>query len=66
MYEKFETILNAKGVTAYQVAKETGIPVSTFSDWKSGRSKPGAKKIYLLAKFFGVPMEYFFEDKEAT
>ena len=66
MYERFEQLLDQNNVTAYQVSKETGIPASTFSDWKSGRSHPGAKKIYLLAKFFGVPMEYFLEDKETA
>ena len=40
MYSKFEELLKENGVTAYEVAKATGIPNSTFSDWKRGKSKP--------------------------
>ena len=64
MYEKFERLLKEHNVTPSQVSKETGIVRSTFTDWKSGRSKPGVEKLYLLAKFFEVPIEYFLEKKE--
>ena len=40
MYERYVELRNQKGVSDYRVAKDTGIPKSTFSDWKSGRSKP--------------------------
>lgn len=61
MYEKFLKLLEERDITPYRVATDTGIPQSTFSDWKAGRSMPGAEKIYKLAKYFGVPMEYFME-----
>lgn len=64
MYGKFEELLTKNHVTAYQVAKDTGLYASTFSDWKSGRSNPGVEKLAKLAKYFGVPIEYFLEDKE--
>ena len=64
MYEKFERLIKEHNVTPSQVSKETGIVRSTFTDWKSGRSKPGVEKLYLLAKFFEVPIEYFLEKKE--
>lgn len=50
-----------KGVTDYRVAVDTGIPCSTFSDWKSGRSKPKIEKIKRIADYFKVPIEYFVE-----
>jgi repressor LexA len=46
------------------VATATGIYPSTFSDWKSGRSNPGVEKLAKIAKFFGVPMEYFLENED--
>lgn len=64
MYGKYCELRDAKGITDYRVSAETGIGASTFTDWKNGRSKPGVEKLYLLAKFFDVPIEYFLENKE--
>lgn len=64
MYETFKRLLEQKGVTAAQVARDTGISQVTFSDWKSGKSKPKADKLYKIAKYFGVSVEYLItEDK---
>ncbi len=57
MYEKYARLRDAKGVTDYAVAKETGLSPSVFSDWKAGRSKPKADKLALIAKYFGVLIE---------
>ena len=62
MYEKYLELREGKGVSDYEVAKNTGIGASTFSDWKSGRSKPGTEKLYKIAKYFGVTIEYFIGD----
>lgn len=61
MYQKYVALRDKKGVTDYRVALETKIPKSTFSEWKSGRSKPKTDKLKLLADYFGVPIEYFLE-----
>lgn len=58
-FEKFEELRKARELSSYQVSKETGIASSTFSDWKSGRSKPGVEKLAKIANFFGVTIEYF-------
>lgn len=60
-YEKFRELLDEKNLTPYAVSKATGIPSTCLADWKSGRSKPKSDKLYILAKYFNVPMEYFFE-----
>lgn len=62
MYEKFAVLLKKRGVTAYRVSKETGIPANTFTDWKNGRSKPKFDKLMTLAKYFEVSVEYFAEE----
>ena len=62
MYEKFASLLQQRGITAYRVSKDTGIPANTFTDWKTGRSKPKFDKLLVLAKYFGVPVEYFAEE----
>lgn len=61
MYEKFAALLEKTNKTAYQVSKDTGIAQSVISDWKSGRSKPKADKLKILADYFGVSIEYFLE-----
>ena len=50
-----------KHVTDYRVSVDTGITKSTFTDWKSGRSKPKMDKLSILADYFGVSIEYFLE-----
>ena len=58
MYEIFEQLLLKNHVTAYKVAKETGIATSTLTDWKKGRSTPKQDKLQLLADYFGVTVGY--------
>ena len=61
MYRKFEELLEKNNVTAYQVAKETGIATSTLTEWKNGTYKPKIEKLALIARYFGVPLETFVE-----
>lgn len=61
MYEKYVELRDKKGVTDYRVAMDTGIPKSTFTDWKNGRSKPKTEKLKTIADYFNVPIEYFLE-----
>ena len=56
-YRNFEELLQKNETTVYRVAKATGIPASTFSDWKSGRSTPKAEKLKKIAAFFDVSIE---------
>ncbi len=58
MYKNYVELRDRKGVTDYQVSKDTGITKSTFSDWKAGRSKPKVDKLKLLADYFGVDIGY--------
>ncbi|MBO5853153.1 MAG: helix-turn-helix transcriptional regulator [Bacteroidales bacterium] len=64
MYNKYVKLRDAKGVSDYRVAIETGIPKSTFSEWKSGRSNPKIEKLHKLAQYFGVPIEYFLIERK--
>lgn len=56
-YVSFEKLLRTRGVTVYQVSKATGIPASTFTDWKKGRSAPKTDKLTRIASFFGVGLD---------
>ena len=61
LYNRYEELLKKTGKTSYQVSKDTGIAQSTISDWKTGRSKPKAEKLKILADYFGVDVGYFLE-----
>lgn len=64
MYEIFLKLLKAKGCSAYQVSKSTGIAQSTLSDWKSGKSIPKADKMQKIADFFNVSVDYLMTGEE--
>ena len=64
MYEKFRQLLEERGITAYRVAKDTGLTPTVFYDWKSGKSNPKFDKLLVIAKYFGVPVEYFAEEQK--
>lgn len=61
MYQKFEQLVRARGISTYRVAKDIGLAPTVFSDWKSGKSKPKADKLKKIADYFGVTIEYFLE-----
>lgn len=58
MYSTFEHLLQIKGITPYQVYKDTGIPQSTLSDWKTKERTPTAEKLLTIAEYFGVSVDY--------
>ncbi len=60
-YQIFENLLKTEGSTVYRVAKSTGIPASTFTDWKNGRSVPKAEKLKKIAAYFDVPLDLFLD-----
>lgn len=62
MYKKFQKLLEEKNVTAYEVAKQTGIAQTTLSAWKNGEYTPKVDKLKLIAEYFGVSISYFLED----
>ena len=53
MYDIYCRLRDDKKLKDSDVAKATGITKSTFSDWKTGRSK-----LQKIADFFGVTLDY--------
>ena len=62
MYKKFLKLLNKHKLSAYRVAKDTGISPVVFSEWKRGKSNPKVDKLQKLADYFNVPVTYFLEE----
>ena len=66
MYEIYCKLRDEKGCKDADVAKATGITKSTFSDWKSGRSKPKIAKLKILAGYFGVAVDELISATDET
>lgn len=64
MFERFMRLLKEKGKRFSDISKETGIPYSTFTDWKAGRYTPKADKLQKIADYFHVTMEYLMTGKD--
>lgn len=64
MYDIFQKLLDEREVTAYRVAKETGVGTATLSSWKNGKYTPKPDKMQKLADYFGVSLEYLMTGKE--
>lgn len=64
MYEIFEQLLKERGVTAYRVAKETGITTATLTSWKQGKYTPKQEKMQKIADYFGVTIDYLMTGKD--
>lgn len=61
-YDVFDRLCKSRGITAYQVAKDTGVSTSTLSSWKIGRYVPKSDKLKRIADYFGVPVDNFYQD----
>lgn len=62
MYKKIAELMKKNNVTAYKVAKATGISNSAFTSWKNERCKPNVEALQKLAEYFGVSVDYFLSD----
>ena len=54
----FKQLIHNKRITAYQLARETGLSDSLISNWKSGRQLPKYDSLNLLADYFEVTGDY--------
>ena len=65
-YEIFDKVIKEKGITAYRVAKDTGLTTVLFTDWKKGKSCPKINKLQLIADYLGVTTDYLLGSSETT
>lgn len=59
MYAKYVKLRDEKNIRDADVSKATGIPQSTFTDWKNGKCNPKLDKLMKIAQFFDVSIEEF-------
>lgn len=64
MYKRYVELRDAMGIRDSAVAKAIGIPQSTFSDWKKGKSSPKYEKLKKIADFFDVNVNWLSGDSD--
>lgn len=64
IYKRYETARDARGITNYKVSKDTGIAQETLSSWRRDKYSPKRDKIRILAEYFNVSEQYFYDDSE--
>lgn len=60
--EKFISLLQSKSITAYRVAKETGISQGLMNGYKNGKSIPSLQNMEKIAKYLGCSVDYFLDN----
>ncbi len=66
MYEKYMKLRDSKGVSDYEVCKNTGIDKATLSRWKHGYYKPKVESIIKIADYFDVSLDYFYREQRCA
>lgn len=65
IYQRYEALAESHGLSNYRVSKETGVSQETLSSWKKGKYTPKMDKIEVLASFFDVDPEFFYDEESA-
>ena len=63
---KYITIWEEKGYTKEMIAKELGVPITTFAGWYRGEYYPRIDKIEKMAAFFGTTKSCLVEEHALT
>lgn len=58
--------LSRKGITIQDMANEMQISISTLNKIKSGLNSPSVDTVEIIANYFGVDMNYFFETTDSV
>ena len=62
--DRIRKLIDSKGVTPYEVSKETGVPESSLSRILTKGANPNRKNRNKLAEYFNVSPEYLLTGKE--
>lgn len=59
---RLKEILEERGISAYRLAKDSGIDISLIHQYKHNRRVPRADNLRKIAKTLNVPMDDLFVD----
>jgi len=61
--EKIDQLIKESGITAYKLSKDIYVSQSAISNWISGKKKPIAPLVKLIADYFNVSFDWLLKDK---
>ncbi|WP_372776319.1 helix-turn-helix domain-containing protein [Paenibacillus sp. 79R4] len=65
--EKVQRLMDEKGVTAYRLAKDTGVSYTGLTKILNGATKhPQIDSLKLIADYFGKQVDYFTDDEKTV
>lgn len=56
--EIFISLMEKNNITAYKLSKDTGIPDSLLSNYRTGKKTPSSNNLIILAQYFNVSTDY--------
>ncbi len=67
MYEKIQELCDERNIKPAELSRETGVPKSTLTDLKQGRTKTlSAQNISKIAQFFEISADYFYDNPDGV
>ncbi len=63
IFERVEALCKEKGISIARLEKECHIGNATIKGWE--KSSPRVDTLNKVAQYFGVPIEYFLDEKGA-
>ena len=59
-----KNLLTVSGVTCENLARHLGVPVPEVRRWMNGIAAPDIYQFQEIARFFGLPCEWFLDDRD--
>lgn len=59
LQDRFQFLLDSKGLTSYQLSKKTGVSNATLSRIANKGTKPNSKTLETLCKYFNISEDWF-------
>lgn len=57
-WERVSNLMSERNITAYKLARSTGISSGNITDWKNGKASPSYGALVKIAKYFNVSVDY--------
>lgn len=57
-YERIRALREDKDLTQYQIAQLLHVGQKTYSDYELGKTRIPVERLMILAKYYGVSMDY--------
>ena len=59
--EVLSELMKRNDLTAYRLARETGISEMTVGRWKNGKATPSGEHLTVLSQYFGVSTDFLLD-----